>query len=101
MTWRTILRDIAIGLGVYLGFWLAYALAQPITVLTRDGEPPSIDTVILTSGKITAAEHEMTEGYFTVGRVTIVVPPDGIPAARLREMVANQHVYELVIRRIR
>lgn len=60
MTWRGLLRDIAIAVGVYCGLWVAHALAQP---MTRAGEPEPRSTVIA-RGKLTSAAHEQLEGSY-------------------------------------
>lgn len=53
---------------------------------------------ILASGKLNAAEHEIADGYFTVGEaVTILAHPKGIPHVVLREH-AGQEI-EILIRR--
>ncbi len=55
----------------------------------RDRDVPE-RVIVLTSGTVTAADHEVQDGYYTIGHLTLMVPPDGIPAMRLREALGQK-----------
>lgn len=40
---------------------------------------------VLSAGSVSAADHEADEGIYNLAGLTLMVPPDGIPASQLRE----------------
>jgi hypothetical protein len=52
---------------------------------------------VLATCVLEAADHEKNEGYFNCGRLSISVPPNGVPADVLREHLKAD--VEIIIRR--
>jgi hypothetical protein len=75
--------------------WLlvGYLSAQP-----NVGTPQPNSGFVLARGPVDAALHEANEGFFNVGKFSISVPPNGIPADILRQHQGVE--VEIVIRKI-
>lgn len=92
---------LRISLGVVLLLlWLtatAWAVQQTSArILDIYAEPPSY---VITSGTLSATEHELAEGWFALGQATaILVKPDSPSWMRLRELRGKR--VELVMREI-
>ncbi len=69
-----------------------------LTALIAQDEPHA-RVYILTSGVVSSADHEQAEGYYAVGAVQIMVPPEGIPALRLRQLCGKR--VELAVRELK
>jgi len=62
-------------------------------------QQPDTQTHILVTGKVTGAEHERDDGYFTIGEaLQIHTPPESTPADVLRDFYRRDEEVQLVIR---
>ena len=80
---RAFIVTIGLALLVWLG-WSASAPAQEVT---------TVNAVV--EGNITAAEHEITEGYFAIGQETTVVAK---PGSDLHSWLSRHNGQRIVIR---
>ena len=87
---------IAIAGWLLLAGLFGYALwAAP--VLHEDDQQPSLPSIIIAYGKVEATEMEAAEGYFKVGRVTMIAVKPGTIAHH--QMLALQgKTVEVVMR---
>lgn len=70
----------------------------PVVAMT--GQACGADAHILTTGPLSAADHEAAEGYFTIQSFSIAVPRDSITATVLRERRQEKGAeWEILIRR--
>lgn len=78
------------------GLWLHSATAQAeawVRGWTREMTCPGI---VLATGTVSSADHELEAGYFSIGQATVVLNPQGIPYQHLTRL--RGHAQELVIR---
>lgn len=54
--------------------------------------------IVLASGTVEAAEHELEDGAFSIGDATLIVHPKGIPFAQLLPLRHRAEAQEIVIR---
>jgi hypothetical protein len=95
---RVCLLVLTLAIWVFLS---ALARTQPAEGMWGRGEIGVVGMTgdaghILATGKLEAATHEAAEGFFSIGKFSISVPPNGIPADVLRERLGKD--VEIVIR---
>jgi hypothetical protein len=96
---RVCLIVLTLAIWVFLS---ALARTQPAEGMWGRGEIGIVGMTgdaghILATGKLEAATHEAAEGFFSIGKFSISVPPNGIPADVLREHLNGE--VEILIRR--
>lgn len=76
----------------FIDMIVAWVAVSPI-------QQPDPQVHILTSGTVTGSDHEIKEGYFTIGpELQIMVPPASISADVLRGLWQRDKQVELIVR---